>query len=107
MIAGFSPFILGLAFLSTWFSTGKVTVYPERVELIAKLCGLGSTVNMPVNEVDSIELTPGMTPENKVYYDLKFHRQDGYKKQVSAHIDGLVAAEALKKAIEDCMAENS
>ena len=35
VIAGFFTFILGVAFLSTWFSTGKVTVYPDRVELIS------------------------------------------------------------------------
>ena len=57
-----------------------------------------------IDEVDSIELTSGMTSGDKVFYDLTFQRKDGYKKQVNAQIDGLVTAEALKKAIEGCLA---
>lgn len=106
MVAGFFTFILGAAFLSTWFSKGTVTVYPDRIELISKFCGLGSTVNMPNVEMDSIELTEGMKSGDRVFYDLTFQRNDGFKKQVNSQIDGLVAAEALKKAIEDCIAQN-
>jgi hypothetical protein len=56
--------------------------------------------------MNSIELTEGMKSGDRVFYDLTFHRSDGLKKQVSSQIDGLVAAEALKKAIEDCIAQN-
>ncbi len=107
LIAGFFTLILGLAFLSSWFTTGKVTVYADHVELISKFCGLGSTVNILTAELDSIELTAGMTSGEKVFYDLIFHRKDGYKKVVSAHIDGLVAAEALRKAIEGELTKSS
>ncbi len=107
VFAGIFTLISGVAFLSAWFSKGTVTVYPDRVELISKFCGLGSMVNMPIDEIDSIELTQGMRSGDVVYYDLTFQRKDGYKKQVSSQIDGLVAAEALKKAIEGCIAQRS
>jgi len=62
---------------------------------------------MPIDEMDSIELTEGMKSGDRIFYDLTFQRKDGYKKQVSSQIDGLVAAEALKKAIEGCIAQRS
>ncbi len=107
VVAGFFTLISGVAFLSAWFSKGTVTVYPDRVELISKFCGVGSMVNMPIDEMDSIELTQGMRSGDVVFYDLTFQRKDGYKKQVSSQIDGLVSAEALKKAIEGCIAQCS
>jgi len=70
---------LGLLIFGTWMGLGQTTVGVRNRSLrIHSSClGFSRTRTLEADAIDRFELYPGMSSEDKIWYDLKIHLSDG------------------------------
>lgn len=106
IVFGLFNVLLVFGMLDLWFGTTRAVIDPRGVKVSRRYLGLGTTRDVPSEEIEGFELKIGMQNNRTLYYDIHIRLRDGKKQRVGPEIREKREAEWLLEAMRESFGRN-
>ncbi|MCB1056542.1 MAG: DUF3592 domain-containing protein [Acidobacteria bacterium] len=103
LIFGLFSLLITYSMLDFWFGASDIEADAQGLRLKTTILGVGRRVEIPADEVGSVEVEKGMQSGSKLFYRVAVRTASGKKYAAATRIPGRRPALALKRALEKAL----